>query len=449
MIIPVKTTNRMRGASLCTHNRINPPPGALTSMQPRPAFEVWTRDQWFALGWHLHNGNDLFNFVLAWFGPDRTKGGRPGPIYVKSKHMIVSKAIPWAWSSLCGKGKKKVAVVFYAQNSAGLSRWGAVDFDAHSDDPVEAASQAEIVRQRAFDFFKAVLNLTGIHVILEASGRGWHVWLLSKEFRPCRDWTELLAGKLTECSIPVGECELFPPPATEANRHGKGLRAPGCWAPARQEPSLILYEGISPILARNERSVSLKEKKIISLFPFPLYSRLLSLLEEFTIKTVATRHNLLLKFTGQLFHQVGREMAEKFATEQFARCRCKTKADVAEHRVDFSDCWSGLHRKWLATLSPAERTAFDGLATDWASDAFRIIRSYAKKATADHLPDFPIVRDDLAARIGMTGPGAGQLVQRFCNEAAGILERTQECVPHKTAARYRWLLTPDIPTAAL
>lgn len=415
------------------------PVGVLTDMQARLANEIWTRDQFFTLAWHLHNGNGEFDFIVGWFGVDRKQdGGRPGPIYKKSRKMPVAKAIAWAWSSLCGKGNKKAAIVFYAQNSAGMSRWGSVDFDAHSEDPTEI----ETARQRAFDFFKSVLNLSGVHVILEMSGRGWHVWLLSKEYRPCRDWTELLAGKLAELSIPVkqGEVEVFPAVDTVANRYGYGMRAPGCWSPARQEPSRILWENIAPILAKPERSVPLKEKDDSLLFSsLPLYSRLLPLLDEFVIVKVSTRRKLLQKLCGQLFHQVGFNMAQRFAAEHFTRKQCTTKAGEKTHRKECGDFWNGLHQDWLGKLATAERTIFDNLTTDYERDAFRIVRSYAKQARTRQQHDFPIGRDDLAARIGMSDKGAGLLLKRFCATDTGIIERTQEYVPHKTAARYRWM----------
>ena len=427
------------GARMRNHrNRpVQPSAGALTTMQSRPACEVWNRDEWMTLARHIHNGNGQFEFILGWFGLNTENGGTPEPIYKKSKHTLVSKAIPWAWSSLCGKGKKLVAVVFYSQNSAGLSRWGSVDFDAHSGEP----SEVETARRRAFNFFQAILNIDGIHVILEASGRGWHVWLLSKEFRPCREWTELLAKKLAECDIPAEECELFPPPATEANPHGKGMRAPGCWSPATQEPSRILWENIGPILAKSERSVPLKEKDDSLLFSsFPLYPRLLPLLDEFVIVKVTTRRKLLQKLCGQLFHQIGFGMARQFAVEHFTRRQVTTNAAEADHLKECGDFWSGLHKSWLHELTAIERTAFENLTTDYERDTFRIVRSYAKNATAHQHDDFPIGRDDLAARIGITGRGAGLLLQRFCNDVPAILKRTQEYVPHKSAAHYRWLL---------
>lgn len=141
-------------------------------------------------------------------------------------------------------------------------------------------------------------------------------------------------------------------------------------------------------------------------------------------------------------------MAQRFAAEHFTRKHCATNAGEKTHRKECCDFWNGLHQDWLEKLAPAERTAFENLTTDYERDAFRIIRSYAQLARTKQQDDFPIVRDDLAARIGMADRGAGLLLQRFCGADFGILERTQEYVAHKTAARYRWMLTASKLTAS-
>lgn len=414
--------------------------GLLTNLTPKSAHEVWTREQWIRLAYHLHNGNAETDFIMGWFGPDRKNAGRPGPIYVKSRKTSVHKVIPWSWQSLCGKGAKKIAIVFYSKNQAGQSRWAGVDFDAHSGEADEAAE----AQRQAFAFFRAALNVEGCYCILESSGRGWHVWLLAKEFRPCQQWTDMLIELLTNTGVPVEAVELFPPVDAIATKFSKGMRAPGCWSPSKHVPSAILFENISPIFEETRDSLSLKEKEILSLpSSLSLYGRLIPLLAEFAVVKVATRRKLLLSLTGQLFHQLSYDMARRFAVEHFARRRYRrTHADETEHLREFHEFWTGLHHDWLTGLTTGERTAFEKLTTDHERDAFRIIRSYHRKAIADKQPDFPIVRDDLAGRLGLTGPGAGLLVQRFCD--AGILERTQEYVPHKSAARYRWLLPLEV-----
>jgi hypothetical protein len=412
---------------------VSPKPGRL-------AHEIWSREQWIALAYHLHNGNAVCVYVLGWFGPDRKNGGRPGAIYAKSANCPVSRAIPWAWTSLCGKGLKKLAFVPYSQNHCAHSRWSGVDLDAHEP------KKAKTARKRAFAFFNAVRKLEGLYVILEATGRGWHVWLISKEFRPCHEWTKLLLAKIAECNIPVSECEIFPAEATAANPFGKGMRAPGCWNPTTGTQNQIISENVTPLLDSllplNIGVVPLKEKNdsfssSLSL-PESLYPRLVPCLSDFAIVKPRTRREVLKTLCGHLFHQVARCMAERFAREQFAQKQCTTDADNAKHLKEFSDFWAGLDSDWRKKLTPGESSALDCLVTETERDAFRIIRSYAKYAGTRNEDDFAIVRADLAARLGITGRGAGELIDRFCNERR-VIHRTHEYIPHKFAARYRWI----------
>ena len=71
--------------------------------------------------------------------------------------------------------------------------------------------------------------------------------------------------------------------------------------------------------------------------------------------------------------------------------------------------------------------------------AFRIIRSYAHKAAEDDAPDFPIVCENLGARLGITLQGASRMRQKFVR--LGILAQTVAYRANVAAARYRWLLT--------
>jgi hypothetical protein len=62
----------------------------------------------------------------------------------------------------------------------------------------------------------------------------------------------------------------------------------------------------------------------------------------------------------------------------------------------------------------------------------------AQKARDEGRSDFPVVRDNLGKRIGITGRGAGELRRRFVRFQ--IIEQTAEYKPNVSAARYRWLL---------
>ena len=132
------------------------------------------------------------------------------------------------------------------------------------------------------------------------------------------------------------------------------------------------------------------------------------------------------------------------ARAQFAEKTVATNADAAGHLNEFANLWDGLEKPWLASLGDAEREHFAQLTTDAERGAFRIIRSYAGKAASDGNADFPIVRDNLGERVGISGNGAGQLRAKFAR--LGIIVPTVPYVPNKAAARFRCLLTaaPDM-----
>ena len=86
-----------------------------------------------------------------------------------------------------------------------------------------------------------------------------------------------------------------------------------------------------------------------------------------------------------------------------------------------------------------EREIFRRLETENERDAFRIVRSYGRKAEQDGAADFPIVRDNLAARLGLTGNGAAGIRDKLAR--LGAIQKTVNYVPNKSAARFKWLLT--------
>ena len=89
---------------------------------------------------------------------------------------------------------------------------------------------------------------------------------------------------------------------------------------------------------------------------------------------------------------------------------------------------------------PNEHEAYDRLEGENLRDAFRIIRSFERKAQRDESDDFAIARDNLAARLGVTGKGAAWIRDRLVE--LKVIVRTQEYKPNRSAARYRWLLSP-------
>jgi hypothetical protein len=126
------------------------------------------------------------------------------------------------------------------------------------------------------------------------------------------------------------------------------------------------------------------------------------------------------------------------AQAQFQRKAVPTEATEQEHMASFEILWAGLEETWMANLSATERESFNRLETENERDAFRIVQSFARKAKQDSAEDFPIARDSLANRLGITGKGAAGIRDKLAR--LGVISKTANYVPNKYAARFRWLL---------
>jgi hypothetical protein len=227
------------------------------------------------------------------------------------------------------------------------------------------------------------------------------------------------------------------------------MRAPGCWNPATDTCSEILWENtrscLENVLSGNPKSDTrfcrhlqseLPDNERNTSFSSSSY-REAELLQRLGITATGTRNQKLGGLVGEVFHQVGRGVAQRLAQAQFRGKTAATKASEAEHMASFDKLWQGLAEKWAAQLSAAEREILAQLETENERDGYRIIRSFSRKAEQDGAADFPIVRDSLAARLGITGPGAAKIRDKLVR--LGATAKTAEYVPNKFAARFRWL----------
>ena len=98
----------------------------------RPADQEWTKPQFIALCDFLLNGNGEHDFMHVY------RDDQAHPHFAKAKKVLVGSRITWAWDTITGKAKSKIAVGFYPIDNRRMSRWAAVDFDAHEDDAARA-----------------------------------------------------------------------------------------------------------------------------------------------------------------------------------------------------------------------------------------------------------------------------------------------------------------------
>jgi hypothetical protein len=321
-----------------------------------------------------------------------------------------------------------------------------MDFDAHNP------GEADRARQLVFAAFRVLLNIPDVAVILETSGNGgWHVWTISPDFHDIREWVRLLKSVVSTIGTVItdGVCEIFPPDSLPS-RYGKGMRAPGCWNPRTDTCSEIVWENcrtsLESVLSGKSKIATLNCKGLESHFPDTKKETSFSdspyheteLLQKLGITAVSTRNGKLAGLVGEVFHQVGRNVAQRLALLQFRTKTVTTNANELEHMASFDKLWAGLAEKWVATLSPTEREIFLHLETENERDAFRIVRSFARKAEDEGATDFPIVRDNLAERLGVTGKGAAWIRDKLAE--LGAITKTADYVPNKSSARFRWLL---------
>ena len=378
---------------------------------------------------------------MGWRQPDGLKD------YKKSRRKRAEAIIDWAWSSISGSPKSKIAFVPFPKNKEGFSRWGCFDFDAHDGNWERALRFAVTARD--------ALLRHGFFVILEDSGGGYHVWAIAKEFRAVREWVLILKDitKALGAPLETGICEIFPHDSDSVGP-GKGVRAPGTWNPGTDTVNHIVFENIGPLIP-HLISLSVKrprpfpwdftDTKRNNSFSLPLGGtqglyRLWKIQwsHDFLINAPSTRHNRLTKLVGEIFRQVGYEMARGIAEAQFSESTVKMAATKKEHLAEFDGLWEGMNKMFLSELNDKEKAIFDVLSTDHEKDAFRIIHSYARLAHAESRNDFPVAMGNLGERIGVTLPGAANIIGRLI--AKGAILRTRTYQANKRAAYYRWLL---------
>ena len=286
------------------------------------------------------------------------------PRFVKAKSPDVEKRITWAWDTITGRAKHKVAIGFYPWNSHGQSRWAAIDFDAHDG----GAARAKAFALAAFQILR---RHPEFYLILATSGsEGWHLFVFSAEFHPVENWVRLLKRVADQigAEIKTGICEIFPNETRNRSRP-HAIRAPGTWNPKTNQVGAIFFESIGPLLQK-------KRKKEVSSFLYHSSSeanagqlndsRTPSIycgghqnwLEQFAITQPGTRHAQLRALVYCIFRQVGHQVARRIADAQYQAARFQPKATLAEHLEEFEELWKWMTDQWRAELSDVEQEIF-------------------------------------------------------------------------------------------
>ncbi len=427
---------------------------------------IWSEGDFLALCEHMLNENPPNHFLAVWIDKD----GKPQWAKAPPRSRADKRA-GWAWNTITEKAKVQTSIGFYPTNDKKESRWGAIDFDAHN-------GEYDRARKWSVDAFRFLQRQPQQpYLILSASGQGYHLHVITREFYPVGKWIVLLKTVCDWIGAPIadGTCEIFPGERTESQRCGKGIRAPGTLNPKTGKPSLIEIQTVGPLLEtlsptcsfgvgklrralpRNNTEVFLHKSTdnyFLTQWSLSTKPEVEKILARYLIARKGTRHSVLLQLVGHLSNKFGRETAQRIIEEHYRRNRENIGSTLDEHLCEFAAAWDGMHELVVKSFSPAERQAFNSLGTGLRSkhqrESFLIVHAFVGYAEHKGEHDFQISRASLADRLNMTPPGAGKVILKLCKD--NVIAPTRPCVVHRESARYRWLLPKHgakAPTAPL
>ena len=412
--------------------------GAILIGEGRRADRVFTKAEFVSLCHYMLNENAQTEFLHAYLDSEGS------PRFVKAKSTHADRRIAWAWDTISGRAKRNIAIGFYPWNLRGLSRWGAMDFDAHDGDAARA-------KTFAFAALDVLRRHPALFLLLCKSGsEGWHLFAFANKFCAVAEWIILFkqTAQIIGTEVKAGCCEIFP---NETRTGGRpyGIRAPGTWNPKKNEIGAIFFEAVRPLFQKIEReeentflyrstdgvqSAQLNDKE-----PGRFYTGgQARWLRQFAIVEPHTRHAQLRGLANAIFRQVGHRVGLKNAEAQYEQASPRPNATLAEHLEEFEELWAWIFQQWQKEVSQEERECFALLGTELEGDLFRVVRNFARHAESQGARDFPFPIQHVASRLGVTFQYVSKLRQKFAD--AGLIQQTVPARANSAAARFRWCL---------
>jgi hypothetical protein len=408
-----------------------------------------TKTQFVLLIKHMMNGNPISHFLAVW----RDQDGNAR--FAKAKpHRDAETHARWTYDTITGNAKRKTSMGLYVKNKGNESTWAAIDFDAHDH------TQRDVAECRAIRAFTLLLEYRDRYLILSASGRGYHVFILADEPRPVTEWVRVLRDTVETVGAPIqdGVCEMFPNEKTAEQEVGRAIRVPGSLNPATGEVEKIMAGTIQPLLERLAKEEAARHNatrertwlgpgKLSLVKEANSYSykqghgffagstqRLIEeVLAKYPMVKKGTRNGILAKLVGELFRKFGFVLSERIVRQHYRVYDGNMRTKLADHLCEFRQAWKSFRKKELARLSPSERERFDKLQTEAQREAFFLCRSFAKLNS-----EFPLSQASLADRLSVTRQGAGCVIARLIE--VGVIKKTAEAKPHSRSACYRWIV---------
>jgi len=426
---------------------------------PAAAKDYLSESEWCRLAWHMHNENGPNDFSMYFIGDNLV------PRVAASRRRAISDAIQSTWRSMTEEVEKPFAAVLYPTSQAQTSTWACIDVDHHT-------ASAGAMQHAEWAIKKISTALIGPGVpksqelawVIEASGRGYHVFLLSSDHRPVKWWRQMMHNILDTAGLKEQDgIELYP----LASGKRMGVRLPGSANPKTWTPTagayavsrFIAVAGLKELISGlpvnfNKRGFSLllksEEQGSVKLGTrgddrpdhWSVSKDAPRLLDRYAINAPSTRHNQLRRLVGDGFQHFGRNVLWEIAAEQHARADPRCGSDLGEHRAEFENLYAGILRNFIAGLNSSEREVYHRLNKQNHRAAFVIVRNFARLAarTGKYGADgsFPFSGQELACRLQIGKRTAYNVRNAFIDFE--ILQKVSMHIPRVKADYFVWNL---------
>jgi len=287
--------------------------------------------------------------------------------------------------------------------------------------------------------------------ILELSGRGLHLWMITTKAQPITAWHVVVRDILSLTGRAPAGIDLFPSMGHRGSK-GKALRLPGSVNVMRFNPrdgapisKIIAAPGLRDLCAILAPLTSSKDKPVYigrPLAPSRAKERgevERRLLEKHRIDRARCRHNNTRAMINEGFFKLPDNRLLELADLLFAQASPQRSTSLEDHRFESRD----ILRTWRLTIrnslfSSEEQKVYGGLVDPKEVKAFHSIHNFHRLALIEGRPDFAISSEALGVAIGFSYKTALEVIQEFCRK--GIIAPTLPAIPRKRCRHYRWQL---------
>lgn len=379
-----------------------------------------SQENWHRLALHFFQGNNVFDFAMSIPLKEGTCTVK------KSRKVTYLDAVRSTWESLTRTVSRPFAAVPYCTNEEATSTWACIDVDNHQSQPSET-SHALWVFRKLVSAIQFVIEKDDDPpaFLIEDSGRGFHVFLITAAPKSVKSWLMFMRDILRRSGLEEKRdgIELFPVPTGKR----KGVRLPGSanantWSAASgayKVSELIAVWGLLPLFetiptlkqlsARfNKRgsSLLLKERKGIkndTPAPWRSLPDAVRILEIYAIKTTASRRNRLASLVGDGIYHFAKPVLWEIAQEQYRQALPPCRSDLQAHCEDFESLYADMTAEIHRRFTPKESEYFKTLKSSSRQTTFLIAWNFAQLAQRNKRfgPDgrFPLSGLDLSCRM--------------------------------------------------